>query len=131
VNATEAGGAMPPWLRTLLRAGLPINATGALFFAPPFPYVRDLLGLPAGHALYLWMLSTWIFAFGVGYWIVGTTGRADRTFLGTCAAGKASFALFLIAFAASGELPAVAALLGLPDLAMAVLFAAWLLRSRA
>jgi hypothetical protein len=122
---------LDPNLRLLLKASGPINAIGALIFAPPFPWVRQLFGLPDGHALYLWVLSIWIFVFGVAYWSIGVSGRADRTFLAVGAAGKASFALALIALAAVGEIPPVAILVGLPDLAMAAVFAAWLRRTAA
>jgi len=122
---------LEPRLRALLKAGGPINAIGALIFAPPFPWVRQLFGLPDGHALYLWVLSIWIGVFGIAYWSMGVSGRADRTFLAVGAAGKASFALALLALAATGEIPPVAVLVGLPDLAMAVVFAAWLRRTAA
>lgn len=122
---------LEPRLRALLKASGPINAIGALIFAPPFPWVRQLFGLPDGHALYLWVLSIWIGVFGIAYWSVGVSGRADRTFLAVGAAGKASFALALMALAAAGEIPPIAVLVGLPDLAMAAVFAAWLRRTAA
>lgn len=127
----ERGGALEPVMKRLLLAGGPINATGALIFAPPFPWVRELFGLPGGHELYLWVLSTWILVFGVAYASMGWRERVDRTFLAVAAAGKASFALLLIAMAAAGSIPGRAALVGLPDLAMAVYFTAWLRRPRA
>ena len=130
MTTDTAKGSIDPFVRTLLRASGPINAFGALIFAPPFPYVRRLFGLPDGSPVYLWVLSIWIFVFGVAYWHVGVSGRADRTFLAVGAAGKAAFALVLIVAAASGTLPGVAVLVGLPDLAIATVFAAWLLRTR-
>src|SRR5689334_14909509 len=117
---------MDPILRRLLVAGGPINAIGALIMAPPFPWIRELFGLPGGHALYLWILSVWIFLFGIAYSSMGLSGRLDRTFLAVGAGGKASFALALIAMAISSEIPVRAVLVGLPDLAMAAYFAACL-----
>ncbi len=128
--ATTSSSNIDPFVRTLLRASGPINAFGALIFAPPFPYVRRLFGLPDGSPVYLWVLSIWIFVFGIAYWQIGVSGRADRTFLAVGAAGKAAFALVLIIAAASGTLPGVAVLVGLPDLAIAAVFASWLLRTR-
>ena len=120
---------LEPRMRTLLKASGPINVIGALIFAPPFPWVRHVFGLPDGHALYLWILSTWILVFGVAYWSMGVSGRADRTFLAVSAAGKASFALALIAMALAGEIPSIATVVGMPDLAIAAMFAAWLRRT--
>jgi len=119
---------LDPTMRWILLAGGPINATGALIFAPPFPWVRELFGLPGGHTLYLWVVSAWILLFGIGYVRAGLAGRADTTFLWVATGGKASFSLALLAMAMSGEIPAVAAIVGLPDLALAAYFANWLLR---
>jgi hypothetical protein len=113
-------------MRALLLASGPINATGALIFAPPFPWVRHLFGLPEGPSLYLWIVSLWIGLFGIGYWSMGRADRVDRTFLAVGAAGKASFALLLIALAIDGQVPPPAILLGLPDLAIAGVFTSWL-----
>jgi hypothetical protein len=121
---------LDPITRRLLVWGLPTNAIGALIFAPPFPWVRDLFGLPGGHALYLWILSIWILIFGIAYSWMGLTGRIDRTFLAVGACGKATFSLVLIAMARSGEIPVLAAVIGLPDLALAAWFAWWLVRNR-
>lgn len=117
-------------LRALLIASGPINAMGALAFAPPFLLVRQWFGLPDGHVLYLWVLSTWILLFGIAYFSMGWTGRIDRTFLAVGAAGKTSFSFALIALAAAGELDPLAVVVGLPDLAIAAVFASWLLRTR-
>lgn len=117
-------------LRVLLIASGPINAVGALIFAPPFPLVRQWFGLPDGHVLYLWVLSSWILVFGIAYFSMGWTGRLDRTFLAVGAAGKTSFSLALMALAASGDLDPLAVVVGLPDLAMAAVFTAWLLATQ-
>ena len=117
-------------LRALLVASGPINAIGALVFAPPFPLVRQWFGLPDGHVLYLWVLSSWILVFGIAYFSMGWTGRIDRTFLAVGAAGKTSFSLALMALAAAGDLDPLAVVVGLPDLAIAAVFATWLLGTR-
>lgn len=121
---------LDPRMRALLIASGPINAIGALIFAPPFPWVRRLFGLPDGHVFYLWVLSSWILVFGIAYWSMGKAGRIDRTFLAVGAAGKATFALTLIALAMRGEISPLASVLGLPDLAIAGVFTAWLLGTR-
>jgi hypothetical protein len=117
--------------RMLLRASAPLNVFGALVLAPPFPYARRLAGLPEGHAIWLWMLSIWVLSFGVAYWRVGTSGVAERNFLGVAAIGKASFSLVLVAAAVAGEVPWLAAVAASPDLVLAVFFADWLRRNPA
>jgi hypothetical protein len=128
VNATRED--LEPGMRALLVVSGPINAIGAVIFAPPFPFVRDLFGLPDGHALYLWILSIWILVFGIAYWSMGRSGHVDRTFLAVGAAGKAAFSLVLLALAAAGEISPVATIIGLPDLGIAAVFAGWLLKTR-
>ena len=121
---------LDPTTRTVLRASGPVNVLGALILAPPLPFVRSLFGLPQGHEIYLWMLSLWVLAFGWAYWTIGTSGRAEPTFLAVATFGKATFGLLLVAYALTGALPGTAALLGLPDLFLAAFFARWLLATR-
>src|SRR4051812_3710010 len=102
-------------MRILLLACGPLNINGATIFAPPVTAFRPVLGLPEAHALYLWVISIWILIFGAAYFWMGVTGRVDRTFLAVGAAGKATFALLLIALALAGDLPPQAAGVGLPD----------------
>lgn len=40
-------------MRWLLMACGPMNLVGVAVFAPPFPYLRDMYGLPGAHPLYL------------------------------------------------------------------------------
>jgi hypothetical protein len=70
------------------------------------------------------MLTAWLPLFGIAYFWMGWTGKADRTFLAVGAAGKATFGVILLALWSNGELPMTAGLIGLPDLALAGVFAA-------
>jgi hypothetical protein len=126
VERTHLGQAM----RWLLIACGPMNLGGVAVFAPPFPGLRNLVGLPDAHPLYLWVLTTWLPLFGIAYFWMGWTGKADRTFLAVGAAGKATFAVILLVLWGNGELPMIAGLVGLPDLVLAAIFAAWLWRTR-
>lgn len=113
------------WL--LMACGL-MNLGSVATFAPPFPQLRQQVGLPEAHPLYLWVLTAWLPLFGLAYFRMGWTGRVDRTFLAVGAAGKATFALILLALWGSGELPMTPGLVGLPDLVLAAVFAWWLWR---
>lgn len=117
-------------MRWLLVACGPMNLGGVAVFAPPFPQLRSLVGIPDAHPLYLWVLTAWLPLFGVAYFGMGWTGRADRTFLAVGAAGKATFAGILLALLGNGELSITAGLVGLPDLVLAAVFAAWLWRTK-
>jgi hypothetical protein len=117
-------------MRLLLLVCGPMNVNGAVIFAPPMTALRPMLGLPEAHPLYLWVFSIWILIFGAAYFWMGATGRPSRMFLAVGAAGKATFALLLIALSVTGELPPQAAGVGLPDLGLAMVFAVWLTRTR-
>jgi hypothetical protein len=126
MDGKRLGGGM----RLLLLACGPMNVNGAVIFAPPVTAFRPMIGLPEAHPLYLWVISVWILIFGAAYFWMGVTGKPSRMFLAVGAAGKAAFALLLIALAATGELPPRASGVGLPDLGLAAVFAVWLLRTR-
>ncbi len=117
-------------MRWLLMACGPMNLGGIATFAPPFPRLRNMVGLPKAHPLYLWTLTAWLPLFGIAYFWMGWTGKADRTFMAVGAAGKATFALILLALSLNGELSLTAGLVGLPDLLLAGVFAAWLWRTK-
>lgn len=119
-----------PRMRCLLMACGPMNLGGVAVFAPPFPHFRNMIGLPEAHPLYLWVLTAWLPLFGIAYFWMGWTGRADRTFMAVGAAGKATFAIIVLAMWGNGELPMTAGLIGLPDLMLAGVFVAWLWRTR-
>ncbi len=116
-------------MRLLLLACGPMNVAGAVGFAPPFPQLRSPFGLPESHPLYLWVIAAWILAFGVAFFHQGLTGRANRAVLALAVAGKGSFGGLVIGMSLSGELPPVAAAVGLPDVALAAVFAGWLWRT--
>lgn len=122
--ATELGRGM----RWLLLACGPMNAAGAVCFAPPFPYARREFGLPEPDPFYLWLLSAWIAAFGVAFVRQGWTGRADRAVLALAAWGKGAFAVLLVAAVPGGPSP-LAGVAAAADLSLAIVFALWLWRS--
>lgn len=116
-------------MRGVLLACGPMNLVGAIGFSPLVPTARAAVGLPEPAPFYLWVISAWVLAFGVAYAHQGWTGRANPTVLALGAWGKAAFALPLLAMVLAGETPAIAAVAALPDLLLAVVFAAWLGRS--
>jgi len=115
------------WFRRALLATGILNFGGALTFAPVFPNLRSLSGLPeAGHALYAWLLALWTLFFGLAYLRLAFATTCERLFLQVAAAGKASFSLLLIAFWLYGILPIQAPLAGASDLFFAAFFIIWL-----
>lgn len=119
---------LSPFMRAVLLASGPMNAFGALLFAPPMTALRQLLGLPDADPFYLWILSAWVAAFGVAYAHMGWSGRAGRGVLALGAWGKAVFALLVLSLALQGPANLLAAAGAMPDLAMAAVFAWWLLK---
>ena len=116
-------------MRGVLLACGPMNLVGAVCFSPPMPAVRAAFGLPEPAPFYLWVISAWVLAFGVAYVHQGWTGRANPAVLGLGAWGKAAFAVPLLGMVLKGEAPAVAGVAALPDLFLAIVFAAWLGRA--
>lgn len=121
---------LPRFVRGVLLASGPLNAFGAILFAPPMSMLRNELGLPEADPFYLWVLSAWVLAFGVAYVHMGWTGRADRGVLALGAWGKAVFAVLMLSLFARGQVSVLAGVGALPDLVMAVVFAAWLVTNR-
>src|SRR5262245_6522422 len=117
-------------MRWILLACGPLNLAGAISFSPPFPAARAPLGLPEPHPFYLWLIATWILAFGVAYFYQGWTGTANRAVLALGAVGKGSFGLLLTGMAAMKLLPPSAAAASALDLILAVIIAGWLWRTR-
>lgn len=125
-----AGAPMDPFLRKALAATAVMNIAGSATFTPLGDGLRAFVGIPAAHPLWPLSVGTFILAMGFGYAALAITARPERLFLATAAVGKASFALLLMAMGAAGEIPALAAAAGLPDLVFAGIFARWLLATR-
>ena len=63
---------LSPAMRWMLMVSGPMNLVGAALFAPPMSALRRAFGLPESEAFYLWILSAWVLAFGVAYFVMGT-----------------------------------------------------------
>ncbi len=124
----DAGRGLGRGMRWLLLACGPMNAAGAVCFAPPFPPARRGFGLPEPDPFYLWVLAAWIAAFGVAFFRQGWTGRADRAVLALAAWGKGVFAVLLVTAVPGGPSP-LAGVAAATDLSLAVVFGVWLWRS--
>jgi hypothetical protein len=107
-DSTRTRTALGPGMRALLIACGPLNLVGAVGFAPPVLLFRTALGLPEPHPFYLWVLSSWVLAFGLAYVHQGISGRANRGVLALGIVGKASFGGLLMQLALSGQLPVFA-----------------------
>ncbi len=119
------------WMRLAFLATAAMNMVGALTFAPPVTIIRETFNLPnQAHPFYLWIISIWIFAFGLCYLWLGITGRREKLFVVIAAIGKLSFVALLFGYALSGEIPLLTALSGLGDLFFGIVFLAWLWQTR-
>ncbi|MEP7074664.1 MAG: hypothetical protein ABI878_02550 [Acidobacteriota bacterium] len=122
---------MAMWMRIALVATFATNMLGTVLFLPWFQHFRESNGLPGNvHPLYLWIIASWIFMFGLCYLWLGITGRTERLFLVIGGGGKLSFVIILFVNFLLGAIPLAATLGSLTDLAFAVIFAAWLWTTR-
>lgn len=126
--STDQDTSIERWMKVTLYVSFIFNTLGAITFAPPFPALFALTSLPAAHPLYMWMISLWIFAFGIGYLWMALTNRPDKIFIAVGAFGKFSFFALIAFFSLSGTLPMAAISSGLGDLALSLIFAYWLLK---
>jgi hypothetical protein len=114
----------------LIATGL-LNMVGAILFMPIFPRLRQSNGFPGmAHPLYLWIISIWIFLFGICYLWLGVTGKRERLFLIIGSAGKLSFVGLLFIYWSIGELPLQTAISSLADLFFALIFLFYLWQTR-
>ena len=119
------------WMRRAFLATAAMNLLGALTFLPSLTIIRETFGLPnQAHPLYLWIISIWIFAFGLCYLWLGITGRRERLFVVIAATGKLSFVALLFGYALAGEIPLLTAFSGLGDLFFGIIFVVWLWKTR-
>lgn len=116
-------------LRILLLISGPLNLFGSIIFLPPSFTLRSVLGVPEAPAMYLWILSTWIFAFGVAYAWQGWTYSFNRGLLAVGAFGKMTFAASLSTFGIHSAHPVQSIAGASPDFAIAVAIILWLCRT--
>lgn len=104
-----------------------MNMAAALAFIPAFRGIREMESLPeAGNPFYAWTIAICLFFFGIAYlWLAFSETRQTLLIL-IGALGKVAFAILLIGLVLFGELPVRAALSGLSDLVIALIFFVWL-----
>jgi hypothetical protein len=113
-------------MRWVLLCCGPMNLAGAISFSPLLSSGRRSVGLPEPDPFYLRVLSAWVLAFGVAYFYQGWTGQVNLTVLALGAWGKFVFAALLIQHGFTNDMRTFAITAALPDLILALLFAAWL-----
>lgn len=110
-------------LKYALLATAVMNIFGAVIFSPFGESIRQFYGFPNNsHPLYLWLISSWIFFFGLCYLWLGITERREMLFLVIASAGKISFTVLTFIYWIIGDIPIVAAAASLPDLLFGVFF---------
>ncbi len=108
-----------------------VNIIGALFFVPRVGFGRALLGLPVDvYPIYLWIIASWIFLFGIAYFYLAVTGKSERLFVYIGAFGKLFFGLLLIASWLNREASIWSVLAALTDITLAGIFLFWLYQTR-
>lgn len=118
-------------MKWILLVTAAMNMFGAILFVPFFSFFREFYGLPINtHPLYLWIIASWIFFFGLCYLWLGITGRRERLFLTIGAAGKLSFAALMIIYWLKAEIPILAAAGSLFDLFVGLFFLVYLWQTR-
>ena len=122
---------LPRWMRGALLATAVMNTLAAVAFVPASGALRALTGMPQGeHPLYLSTVALFVGLFGVGYLLVGLSGRPERLFIALSAAGKLAFVSLVTWYWATGALPFLAVLVGAGDLPFGLMFATWLITTR-
>ena len=125
------GPRIPFWIRIALISTGILNIFGGVLFLPGAESLRTANGFPAGsHPLYLSIISSWIFLFGICYLWLGFRGGNERLFLVIGAAGKSAFVGLAFLFAAFGDIPVTTALSTIPDLVFAAIFVFYLVTSQ-
>ena len=118
------------WMRWTLVATAVYNMFGVLLFIPLISLGRQLVGIPGAHPFYLWLVTIWIGSFGVLYVWVAAIGRSDRAFLMIAAIGKFAFFSLMTIYWLAGDFRATAPLVATGDFITAILFTAWLWKTR-
>ncbi len=122
---------MTKLMKIALFAAALVNFFGAILFVPSITFFRDFYGLPNNaHPLYLWIIASWIFFFGLCYLWLAITGRRESLFLVIAAAGKISFSILMIAYCFLGEIHFLTAAGSLLDLFFGLFFLAYLWKTK-
>lgn len=128
MTTIPTGTRMSEGMRRILLGCGALNLVGAICFAPPVTAVRRVFHFPDAPPLYLWILASWILAFGVAYAYQGWTRRPNRSVLALGAWGKAAFALAVVSPILGGGFSALTGAAAAPDAIGAAIFCWWLWR---
>lgn len=120
-------GTLPKWMRTALYTTAVMNLAAAASFLPGAGALRSQAGLTIdAHPFYLMTVALFVGLFGVAYFRLAYTGRAERTLITVSALGKLSFFALLVWYWTEGALPLRAPVLGSADFIFSMLFFAWI-----
>jgi len=118
-------------LRGALWASVPLNLGAGCLVAFPSSSFGQLVGLPSAVSpIYTTLLSFFILLFGGSYAWLARQPVIDRPLVALAAIGKAGVFVAIVGLWSAGEAPARGVLAGASDLALAAIFAWWLLGHR-
>ncbi len=95
---------LPRWMRVALSATAILNMLGAIAFVPTLPAMREMMGWPMGHPLYMWIVAEFMVSLAQPYGYCAWAERAPRLFIIIGAVGKFAFVATLVSFWLSGDL---------------------------
>ena len=118
-------------IRPMLALAAVFNLAGACLFAWPDSWAGQLAGLPAEVPLiYRVLVALFVLLFGASYAWLAMQPQPHRPLLAFGALGKTLAFCAVLALWWQSELPAISVAVTSGDLALAGLFALWLLQTR-
>ncbi|HAX79849.1 MAG TPA: hypothetical protein DCY88_29440 [Cyanobacteria bacterium UBA11372] len=120
------------WFRYCLLIAAIFNLFGAISFAPPVYYaIADPLGFPKeGSSFGLWVISSWILIFGIGYAWLFIKPKPEKVFIAVAAGCKIAIATFFFIFWLTSDLPLISLFAGGGDLIFAIIFIFWIVQTK-
>ncbi len=116
------------FMRGALWASVPLNLGAALLFAFPSSSVGQWAGLPpSAPPVYTAILAWFVVLFGGSYAWLACQSRIDRPLVALAAIGKTGVFVTIVVLWWTGDAPARGVVAATSDLALAAIYAWWIL----